>query len=673
MSIKPDKMIRIRIIGSNLRRDQVIGALHDAGVVQLESVSPDVSKMLGTSKPGGLYKTVNGLLQKFRGYENLLPPSPVQSVRTFDSLSQLIREASSIDIEGHLKTLKDQETDLLASVKEIDSRLEVVRALMGLDYDLSIFSGSAILSYLVEEAKAEDISDALQTRIPEAVVIRLKSGSVVVTIPVGKDSDLARIANETGFKIVHIPEMTGTPEKYYEYLQSKKQDSLESVSRIRGDLSHLSMDYYESIAQIREQLEIENKKLEVAEKLAATQDTFVMEGWMPEKFLRSATELVNRVSEGKVIISQVETTEDPPTLLDNPKKFRIFEFFIRFYSLPQEYEFDPTIIFGVIFPMFFGIMVGDWGYGLIILAFSIWMIRKLENPHSKTILPKQLTGFALTLFGRGPLIILGKTLIPASLVAVAAGLLFNNFFGFPILPITVLETSTGFGGAHIGAFPPTPTVIFSSTFTIPKLLLFTGYVGLATVSFGLVMGLINEAYRHHRKGAIAKVGWLMISWGVAIFGLELIHHGRGLFSGLTANPSAMIALGSLIGGVLVVAIAEGTKGAVEIPSIISHILSYTRIMGILLASVVLAQVVDLIFMKGVMKSPVFAVIGVLILILGQLFNLVIAVFEPGIQGARLLYVEFFSKFYYGNGKMFRPFRTQRKYTNPKFVLESNKK
>lgn len=673
MALKPEKMIRIRIIGSNMRKDQIITALHDAGVVQLEQVATEISRMLGQAKPGANYRTINNLLQRFKGYENMLPPREVTEKRTFNSTAELISEASKIDIEDHLRSLKDQETDMLARIKEIENRLSIVSELKDIHYDLAIFNGSSILSYILKDQDGEDLPMELNRRIPGASIIRIRDGTYVVTIPSSMDSDLARAANDLGLRIIHIPEMSGTPEEATSFLYKKMQEDREALDKIRKELDHLSQDYYVQIAQIREELEIENKKLEVSEKLASTQDTFVMEGWVPQKYLKSAQDLVERAAEGKVIIREIESKDNPPTLLENPKKFRIFEFFVRFYSLPQEYEFDPTMIFGIIFPIFFGIMVGDWGYGLVILLLALWMVRKLSKQGSRTILPKSLTRFAMTIFGRNPLLILGKTLIPASIMAIAVGLLFNNFFGFPILPVTVFETSTGFSGAHIGSFPPTPVVIFSVSLMIPKLLLFTGYVGLAMVSFGLILGLFNEAYLGHRRGVAGKVGWLMMAWGIAIFGLDLIHQHSGLSLNINTDPSAVLSIGAFIAGIIIVGVSEGTKGAVEIPSIISHILSYTRILGILLASVILAQVIDLIFMKGVMKSPLFAIIGIIILILGQLFNLVIAVFEPGIQGARLLYVEFFSKFYYGNGKMFRPFRTQRKYTNPKFTISPPEK
>ena len=79
-------------------------------------------------------------------------------------------------------------------------------------------------------------------------------------------------------------------------------------------------------------------------------------------------------------MSRFESKEQPPTLLKNPRGIRLFEFIIRFYSLPQEYEVDPTLVFALVFPFFFGIMVGDWGYGLAILLISIFIVLRIDHP-----------------------------------------------------------------------------------------------------------------------------------------------------------------------------------------------------------------------------------------------------------------------------------------------------
>lgn len=662
MGLLPEKMLRVRIIGSNMKKESIISSLHDAGVIQLEAVSQDITQLMGQPRPGELYKTVNRYLQIYRGYETILPPVQVSGVRTFGSLDELFSEAASIDIEEELKSLKSMESDTLAEMKEIDSRLEVVASLTGLDYDLSIFNGSTIASFIARGIDMESGRNEVLSRIPDSTVFNLPNGAVVITIPAKKDAELARIAAEFRFSISHIPVMTGKPAAYKASLESKLAEKKKDIENIHAELREISKEHYEKIAQIREQLEIENRKMEVSEKLSSTQDSFVMEGWIPKKHYRSLVSLVEKAAGNSVIINTIETKEDPPTMLSNPKSLQPFEFFIRFYSLPKEYEIDPTTIFSLIFPFFFGIMVGDWGFGLVILAVALWMRKKLTTPGAKTILPKGLTKFALTVFGRNALLVLAKALIPASMVAIVVGLLFNGFFGFPLLPVTVFEVVPGFTSTLFAGFPQQPTVLFHYSEMIPKLLLFTGYIGLAMVTFGLVLGLINEIRLKHRKRAVSKIGWLLLAWGIALFGLNLIHKG----------PISPYPLAAAVVGIGMIAVSEGALGLIEIPSIISHILSYTRILGIMLAAVYLSYVLDLIFLKLAPKSPLFAVVGAIILVFGQLFTLGIAVLEPGIQGARLLYVEFFSKFYYGNGKIFSPFGTKRRYTTPEYVLDQEK-
>ncbi len=673
MALKPEKMLRIRIIGSNSRKADIVSALHDVGIVQLESLDPEVSKILSQPKSSDTYKMVNQYLQKFRGYKNILPPSPVNTRKNFQSLEDLLKEAESINLDQELKTLKSSESDLLAEQKENLRRTEIVESFSNVNYDLSIFSGSYLISYLTSGKPAAFVKEIVNKNLREATVIAISEEKCVVSIPEQLDSDLAKVANDGGFSIIHIPHMSGTPSQYREILSTRNKETEEKLKKIKDELASISRNYYERIAQITEQLEIENSKLEVSEKLSSTRDAFVLEGWIPEKYYDGLNALINDASDEKVILSRVDTDDEPPTLFDNPRRFKIFEFFIRFYSLPKEYEFDPTIIFAIIFPFFFGVMVGDWGYGVAILAIALWMKHRILKPSGKSLVPAFLRNFVVKMFGTNALLTLSRALIPASLAAIAAGLLFNSFFGFPLLPVTVFSTLQPFT-AHIGAFPPTPIVLVSSTVTLPKLLLVSGYIGLAVVSFGLILGMFNEAAKRKRRGVLGKVGWLAFAWGISMFGLNLIHTSAISFgfSSVTSIIST-VTLALIIIGVVIVLLALGGEGAVELPSMISHILSYTRILGILLASVILSYIVDYIFLRGIMISPLYAVAGILILLIGQTFILLIAIMEPGIQGARLIYVEFFSKFYEGNGHYFRPFSSHRKYTMPKFSLEPNKK
>jgi V/A-type H+/Na+-transporting ATPase subunit I len=235
---------------------------------------------------------------------------------------------------------------------------------------------------------------------------------------------------------------------------------------------------------------------------------------------------------------------------------------------------------------------------------------------------------------------LAFALLPGCAIAIGLGLYWDAFFGYPLLHVL-------FG--YTPAVQPLDVGVF---------LLAAGYIGLGMVTLGFLFGLLKEYFHHHRRGVIGKLGGILFAWGVAFAGLALIHKTDSFTS-----ASFDLFVGLAVGGLALLLVSEGGMGMMGLIEVVSHILSYTRLIGILLASVILALVINTVaggfFGTG---KVVFAVAGIALVLVGQSFNVILGVFEPGIQGARLIFVEYFSKFYTGNGRPFRPFGAARKHT-----------
>ena len=690
---KPVKMAKIAIMGLRKNQQTSVSILHDMEILQLEPLSKDVLAIVKNERDNELTRQVSDQLLRVKALMTVLPSIPVTVTKRFDSIDDLLQTANSIDVDEQVASLEKEKEALLTEIKDIENNLKLVEEFSFFPEDLKILRLSSATSYFgrITSDKFEEFKKAVNAH-PNDIMLYTKAEKelthlILVVFPTISSDEFANIIQTHNVKIEAVPNLNGKPNEIITNQKSNLQTKNQRLKQINDELNKISEKHYANLVEVEEQLQIENKKLEVISNLGVTKDAFAMEGWVPKSKLGQVKSTLEKFTDGTTIYElETKKEEKAPTLMNNPGRFRLFEAFIRFYSLPQSKEFDPTMVFALIFPIFYGLMIGDTGYCLVILLVCLWVIRRVEKgKRNLNIMPIQLRSFAMLILKKRQMVKLSKAMIPGCVVGIVLGVIFDLHFGFHLNGYVFdLLASVGVTGL------PEPGEILnrpSQAFLDPihnagKLLLYAGYIGIGFVSFGLILGVIDCIREGEKKEALVKIGWLAVGWGIVLLGLALIS-GDAINPTwdrlIEVNPIAYMYYVLIFGGIALMVSCDKSKGAMkvmalmEVATIISHILSYTRLIGILLASVILAHTIDYIFLKSINIGLPLAALGIMILFIGHLFNIIIGVFEPGIQGARLVYVEYFSKFYRGNGRKFSPFGSLRRFTEEQYHSEQQEK
>ncbi len=348
--------------------------------------------------------------------------------------------------------------------------------------------------------------------------------------------------------------------------------------------------------------------LEARRDVHAGLHLFVIDGWIPQPELAGIVKRAERAL-GPEVLFEAAATEpwmrgDAPVSLANPAMFRPFEVITRMVPLPRYGTIDPTPFVAVFFPMFFGLMVGDVGQGLLLAVIAL-VVRLRSRPGTMWRSLSSVAG-------------------ACALFAIGFGVVFGELFG-------------DLGRRAFGMRP----LGFDRESAILPFLAVAVALGVVHVLLGIVLAGVNEWRYGHRRHALGRgVAALMVALTVL-----------AILVPLKVLPSALFT--PLVVGVLVafpvLLLLEGVVAVIELLGNFGQILSYIRIMALGTASLMLAIVANQ--MVGAMGS---VLVGVLFALLFHLVNFAIGVFSPTIHALRLHYVEFFGRFFSPGGTTYRP-------------------
>ena len=410
--ITPERMRKIRIVTPKSRMYDVINSIYDLNLFHIKKYRKGELAGLDSCGPMIQAEELSTTLMKLRSIKDKLS---MKGAARFEP--RVLAEKEFKKLNAKVSYVYEQCTKKLEGIKELDDLLKklheqrtLMRALNKLKIDLNALSKVKQIAYFVGTVKDYG---SLKTKMGASKTeFELKKTSIngesLVTLFVGKKEEFkARsVLNEVGFAEVKQEEIShlrlSDVEKRINKLEAKKSNLKESVRELKTKNAKYLLEN-----EIL--LEEEIKKAELPLSFATTAQSFIATGFVPSKSVRKIKAELESVTKGNVLIESEEPghEENVPVKLDNRKAVRNFEVLTRLYELPQYLEVDPSVLMFLTFPLFFGFMLGDVGYGIATLLLFTYLKKKI--PSGKQFL---------------------NVLIFASIVSIAFGFVYGEYLGF---------------------------------------------------------------------------------------------------------------------------------------------------------------------------------------------------------------------------------------------------
>lgn len=614
-------MQKLRIISLSRYRYEVVKRLQALGIIDMRKSKlklSDDTAMEHFPQISERLVRVDGAIERLSK-----PKKPGHKIERMLEIGDLLAKCDSTKIISETYELTKEKEKINSNLIELRTALANANPLKGIEVDFSKLRTSLALGFRLIKIDNVELAKLLK---------RLKHFKITydhITIPNGNKTSVALILYEKAreepiaehiskfsFSNVELNRyITATPTKAIDEIKDQIDRDTSRMHGIEGMLAEISRDSYHELVILKEMLEIEYDRADITNNFKKTDKTFVIEGWVSDKRVGEIEKEVSEITGGAYAMEKIKDKELAPTYTKRNGIFKPFDYLIDFYSPARSDEINPTYIFFIALAIFYGITISDVGYGIVSLIIATLIIRKVN--------PEGLMGSVARIWQM------------FSVSVIAFGLLSNQFFGI-----------------SLGTFKVIQKIDWVNN--ISSLIVLTVLMGLTMVTIGLALSFVNH-YRHgEKKHAIAKIAaiFMLVFGSIAVAG-GLFH----AFSGPLLIYSAIIA----IVGLLVFIVLSGIE-AMEVTNIIAHPISFLRLLGFGLASIILASLIDKGFTPNPAAGVLIFILYLVIFIVLHTLNSILSMFEGIVQGTRLNFIEFFSKFYKGGGTKFKPYFFKKNYT-----------
>jgi V/A-type H+-transporting ATPase subunit I len=470
-------------------------------------------------------------------------------------------------------------------------------------------------------------------------VVELSRASVSMVFIYAKDLEesFVPILRKHGWRPVQFIGLTGTPADILDRLRKQVKELHERNQLIKNRIVEEFLPVRDKLLLLYDHYLQEAQTLKVQRKFLFTSRAFILSGWVLAREEKNLLRRLNQLTKDiEVLCSEPGPRDEVPIQLKNRPAVKPFSLITELYGRPQYTEFDPTPFLAPFFALFFGICIGDAGYGIILMAGSLLALKKFPIKGSARLLLQILAwgGFASILVG----------LFTGSLFAIPADKL------PPLLQ-------------RLTAFEPTKQVL--------QFLYLTFIIGLFQIIFGLCLKIMRDVRDGDYFAAVFdEFIWIFVLISAAPLVYKYLFGGvvgEGVLS--YARSASLILVGPLVLGrgrksKLVFIPLMGTLNVLrDTLGFFGDTLSYARLMALALSGAFLAMTInDIAVLVLDIPYGIGVAMAIFILVFGHLFNIAINTLGAFVHSLRLQYLEFFSKFFTGGGQPFEPFAEAREYT-----------
>jgi V/A-type H+-transporting ATPase subunit I len=665
--LRPVPMTRALIVGPRDDLEAIVEKLYGLKVLHIVD-HKEGEEGLEIGRPLRTAGDASEVLVKLRSIASVLQIKESESAGLEPVVGDVRQRILSLELNISEEDAAKKKTQAL--VADLQQKIEAMTPFAQLPLALEDYRGYETLEVFVGRVPRD--VEGLETVTPEYEAFTAP-GHLAVFAVKDRAASMQDFLVQRGFTGIPIPEGEGNPREILADLLSEKARWQARLGEIEARLATLRERYAGFLVAAKAHLEVVVEKAEAPLRFAVTDHTFLVEGWVPQRDFSKVRDKIGGMP--GVFVSELETTvehesgqpEEPPVLLQNPRPVKPFEMLINMYGTPSYRELDPTFVFYLGFPMMFGIMVGDAGYGLVWMVYGLWLFRRWKN-RPWDFWKNLLVGF---IWGGLWAFVFGTFVF-----AEAFGIPFHAPHGANISRAEAFNWSDNILGVQIPIQPLLEKLHQVSDFIV--LSIAVAYLHLGT---GFLIGVVNEA-PHSKRHAAGKIGWFLILTGLFTLIMDRAARWPGLGQtiwngplgwfpkagismpnlGFTdQNPIPLVSLSLLGIGVVAMLVTEGPLHIMEVFGLLANIVSYARLAGIGVAEEAVIFALNTIGLNFLVfpwidsGNIVGLIAGLVVLFLSNVLIFLLSTISGTIQALRLHYVEFFIKFYHGTGALFRPF------------------